>query len=661
MEKTNNLTVAEEISTIFKVWGEQEGWVRIPRKLRDSSAPKGPKNHAGKWEEKLFKWPDDRLNINNWIKESVLNRYDLYWCPSVFTKPRGIKENIPELRYLYADLDELDPTKLPKELKPTICWSSSPGRYAALWALSKPVDSKQGEQLNKRLSYYIGADRGGWDLTQVLRVPGLRNHKYEGSPQGHLLWYHNNKIPVETFTKLPTVDELEELPPIIEEITDSSIDSLPSLIRPHLQKLKPKLLQLLFTPEDEVFLDDRSERLWEIECRLLEAGVPQEDVVKIVACSAWNKYKGRKDETHRIVTEVAKAAQTVKPQFIQNDYRDKRWASYSNLLGQNLSQPGWMIEGWWQKTSHGMISGEPKTYKSVIVTDMAVSVASGRPFLGHFAVHHQGPVLYVQEENAPWLVQDRVIKIAASKGLMNGEVTVLSPTRFKIRWPQNLPIYFLNQNHFDFTNPEDQEFLEESLREIKPVLIIFDPLYLMMGEADENSSKDIRPILNWLLHIRYTYNTSVIVLHHWNKSGRSERGGQRMLGSVLFHGWVESAAYTSVVDEENHVISVDREFRSFSKPNKLDIKFVFGEPGEAFYEPQIAQYDFTDGNEDPVCALLKGSTGMTETEIAKTLSISRQQLKIRIKELIKKDKLVMTKDGNTIKIKLKGGDISGEL
>ena len=52
---------------------------------------------------------------------------------------------------------------------------------------------------------------------------------------------------------------------------------------------------------------------------------------------------------------------------------------------------------------------------------------------------------------------------------------------------------------------------------------------------------------------------------------------------------------------------------------------------------------------------------MTETEIAKTLSISRQQLKIRIKELIKKDKLVMTKDGNTIKIKLKGGDISGEL
>lgn len=633
-----------EVGIIFKVWGHQQGWVFLPRKLRDRNAPKGPKNHAGKWEERgsAFQWPEQKPQIIDWIKDSARKQYDLYWCPCVFKAPRRIKENIIKMNILYADLDEKEPTEISTDLKPSMAWESSPGRYAALWLLNTEMDANQAEDLNKKLTYFIGADRGGWDLTQVLRVPGLRNYKYEGAPKGKLLWYNDRLLPPHIFSSLPEVDmsDLQEMD-INEELLESEPSLLPELVRPYLSKLDAKTLELLFTPEDEIIQFDRSEKLWELECKLLEKGVPQEDVVRIMATTNWNKYKGRKDETRRLVTEVSKAAESVGNVYNSPDRMSKRWTSYEGLMSQNLSEPGWMIEGVWQKTSHGMIAGEPKTYKSVIASDMAVSVASGTSFLGRFPVRHQGPVLIIQEENSPWLMQDRMIKIATSRGLMNGKVKIDWP-RLKVEFPPVLPISFLNNQGFDLTVEEDRQFLEDSLAEIKPVLVIFDPLYLMLGGKDENSSKDIRPILNWLLHIRYEYKTSVIILHHWNKNGKSERGGQRMLGSVLWHGWVESAMYTSVIDESKHEISVDREFRSFSKPEKLDITFKFGEPGDYYYSAEIK--DVIPNDEDAVYNLIQSSGVVSEDEIKEALSISKKQVKIRLKTLLEQGKI--SQEGN---------------
>jgi RecA-family ATPase len=363
-------------------------------------------------------------------------------------------------------------------------------------------------------------------------------------------------------------------------------------------------------------------------------------VVKLVAASNWNKYKGRRDETRRILTEVDKAYESIDKAEV--NFVSKEWTSYNQLMGQELTQPGWMIEGVWQKTSHGMISGEPKTYKSVIASDMMVSVASGTNFLGKFKVGHQGPVLCIQEENDPWLVKDRIAKIANSRGLLDGKVDVVNNHTLEVKWPPELPINFLNNRGFDFTSEEDRQFLEGAIKDFKPVLVVFDPLYLMMGGKDENSSKDIRPMLNWLLKLRYVYKTSVIVIHHWNKNGKSERGGQRMLGSVLFHGWVESAMYTQVVNEEQHEIAVEREFRSFSKPPRLDITFRFGDPGELTYNAIIE--DLIDNDEDAVYDLIQGSAGVTEAEVKEALSLSKAQVKERLKKLKASGKI--TQDGD---------------
>jgi len=117
---------------------------------------------------------------------------DVYFCPNFFKRPRRRKDLVLPSRWLYADLDTVVPLDDDSLLSPTIAWESSPGRYQALWQMDKWLDPEQHSDLNRRLTYKLGADKGGWDITQVLRVPGTLNHKYTDVPLVKLLWERIN-------------------------------------------------------------------------------------------------------------------------------------------------------------------------------------------------------------------------------------------------------------------------------------------------------------------------------------------------------------------------------------------------------------------------------------------------------------------------------------
>src|SRR5690606_1870011 len=102
--------------------------------------------------------------------------------PHGFTKPERNKNFAAIPKLLWADLDEADPRTC--AIKPTIAIESSPGRFAGLWLVDAPMT----EEINRRLTYFLGADKSGWDLTQVLRVPGTNNYKYNSNPRVRILW-----------------------------------------------------------------------------------------------------------------------------------------------------------------------------------------------------------------------------------------------------------------------------------------------------------------------------------------------------------------------------------------------------------------------------------------------------------------------------------------
>ncbi len=103
---------------------------------------------------------------------------ETYYSCALFAGNRRTEAQAVLYWILYADLDHgAVPSHVPR---PTVTILSSPEKRQAVWRLHKPADRETATDLNRRLAHACGADRSGWDSTQVLRLAGLPNHKYEG-------------------------------------------------------------------------------------------------------------------------------------------------------------------------------------------------------------------------------------------------------------------------------------------------------------------------------------------------------------------------------------------------------------------------------------------------------------------------------------------------
>jgi hypothetical protein len=112
-------------------------------------------------------------------QQDALGR-EVYFCAHLLREKRRRKEAATAVHSLWVDGDgALVRPPLPES---TVAVSSSPGRHQYFWRLDRAVPPAEAEGLNRRLAYAMGADRGGWDLTQLVRVPGCGNHKYPDSP-----------------------------------------------------------------------------------------------------------------------------------------------------------------------------------------------------------------------------------------------------------------------------------------------------------------------------------------------------------------------------------------------------------------------------------------------------------------------------------------------
>jgi len=105
---------------------------------------------------------------------------EVYQCAHLLTARRRVKACAASLTACYVDGDGAKPDD--NTPRPTAVVISSRGREQYWWRLSCPVEPEEGEDLNRRLACAMDADLSGWDLTQLLRIPGTRNRKYPDAP-----------------------------------------------------------------------------------------------------------------------------------------------------------------------------------------------------------------------------------------------------------------------------------------------------------------------------------------------------------------------------------------------------------------------------------------------------------------------------------------------
>ena len=153
---------------------EPEQYLSILSGLR----PAGEKGKVNKQrhthvKEFYFRWPDEKEEAAEYVLEESERGLNVYSCAHLLTEKKRSKENAAPVLTLWADGDEAEiPTG---DLAPTLTIESSPGRHQYFWQLKNSIPPKKAEDLNQRLAYTVGADKSGWDLTQLLRPPGTRN------------------------------------------------------------------------------------------------------------------------------------------------------------------------------------------------------------------------------------------------------------------------------------------------------------------------------------------------------------------------------------------------------------------------------------------------------------------------------------------------------
>lgn len=536
---------------LSRIWGASEGYVWTPWIEADSwGGPKGPRYHEGR----AWRWPEQADGIRAHIEAHADD--DQYFTPGVFSAPRRVTQHAIPVPWLWADLDPVDPARI-EGLTPTIAWETSPERYQCLWEMLYPREgATEYGGPNHRLTHYLGADPSGWDATQLLRIPGSAHTKY-GPQRGRLLWSDGPRLHWRQTVRLPEVptrDDDAAMTALSEEAV-RGIDraAVWARVRPLVSTRTRELMAL----RDASGLD-RSEALWSVERDLADAGCSALEIVAVVMGTTLDKYQGRGDHLRRLSIEAARAVAERPAETLEGGALPESapmWAT--DLASVHIPRPRWLIDGIWTRGGCGFISGAPKSYKSWLALDLAVSVATGGPMLGMHRVAAPGPVLYLQEEDSVATAVDRLDQVVEGRapghhwgGSLDG--LAWSP-------PQPLPIDIQAHTGIVLSDSRWQAWLGERVRTYGYHAVIIDTLTTTVGDVDLDKAVDLQiRVLRPLRELAQTYDCAVIIVHHSRKNTQGGRRGSNMLGSVALHGWVDCALYLDR-DEESGVITVSPE------------------------------------------------------------------------------------------------------
>jgi hypothetical protein len=222
----------------------------------------------------------------------------------------------------------------------------------------------------------------------------------------------------------------------------------------------------------------------------------------------------------------------------------------------------WRIDQVWAG-GVGILGGPPKCAKSWLGLDMAVSLASASPCLGHFAVRDPGPTLvYLAEDDLPD-VRARLAGICLHRGIDFDALDVHVITA---------PVVRLDQ-------ASDQKRLAATLESLHPRLLLLDPL-VRLHRLDENSSADISALLGYLRELQRRHDVAIVLVHHMRKAIRAQLG-QALRGSSDLHAWTDHAAYLIRSGSKGERLRLTLEHRAAPAPDPLELRLVSRHDGTA--------------------------------------------------------------------------------
>jgi hypothetical protein len=214
----------------------------------------------------------------------------------------------------------------------------------------------------------------------------------------------------------------------------------------------------------------------------------------------------------------------------------------------------WLIQDWVPAGSILFTVSPPECFKSWLVGEFAVAVASGTPIFGdpRFPANKRGPVLYMQQE-------DHHGQTAGRLGLqMDSRPTSADDHFLPSLWPDGSDVLFVQEDRdFHFEKKAAVARLEEMIETVRPALVVLDPLYSMVSTDDfmVKAARQMRVLKLW----RDRYGCSFVLVHHAGKGTGLTFDRERAWGSQFLNAFVEGGFQIGKIDDRK--VGVKRHYK----------------------------------------------------------------------------------------------------
>jgi hypothetical protein len=193
-------------------------------------------------------------------------------------------------------------------------------------------------------------------------------------------------------------------------------------------------------------------------------------------------------------------------------------------------KPSWLIDQLWTHQAVGVIGGSPKSGKTWLALEIAVSVASGTSCLGRFDVLSPGLVLIYAAEDSAAAVRSRIETLAH-----------LHQVDF-----DRLDVHIITVDSLRLDRPEHQDRLESTLLLYRPALLILDPL-VRIHAIDENVAGQVSMLLGYIRSLQRKTGAAIALVHHVRKNPSPHgSAGYSLRGSGDLYAWLDSFLYLRI-------------------------------------------------------------------------------------------------------------------
>lgn len=256
-------------------------------------------------------------------------------------------------------------------------------------------------------------------------------------------------------------------------------------------------------PKVEVEVKDASAEDWRLCCALAAQGWKAPDVETMLrakmAAEGREQKAARTDYMRRTVDGACKTAGE------REEHTPAVFRGLTDVVRDFPDQSPFLVDRLVRRGEVAAVIAPPKCMKSFLMQDLAISLATGRSWVGEFSCE-KCRVLLVDNELQLATISERVRKIVGNMGFsmssLEGQFDVLS-----LR--------------------EDDRDLDDVLKSIRELeqpydFVIFDALYMFLEAGmDENSNADMTVLLRKFRRFATRVNCGVMLVHHTSKGVQS--------------------------------------------------------------------------------------------------------------------------------------------